>query len=99
MFELKAGTQIQVYAPFGVVGGTNGETKNGIYSYDHGAWKDYTAKADTLYEKEDVFDAVALHNGREMPLWVARNIELGYTVVRNGKYWAMVRPSKLIYLD
>lgn len=99
MFELKAGTVIQIYAPFNVPNGANGKTENGMYFFDHAPWKAHTAKNTTLYDKEDVYDAVALHNGREMPMWIERNVRLGKTVLRNGKYYAMVNPRDLAYLD
>ncbi len=99
MFELKAGTQIQVFAPFGKVNSKSTVVENGIAYTDNYPWKPMLAKQTTLHEKEDVFDAVALHNGREMPMWVARNIELGKTVIRSGSYWAMVEPKALLYID
>lgn len=85
MFLLKAGTIIQVKSPF----------INEEYP-----WVPYTVLQDTILEKDQVWDAVALHNDREeIPFWATRNIEMGWTVIRRGDKYSMVRPAHLVYLD
>ena len=64
-------------------------------------WIPYATKEDELYEKEEVWDAVGVYNGREdIPDWAVRNIKEHNKVVINraGKY-AMVRPQDIQFLD
>ena len=87
MFRVKANTTIQVPVP------------PSMEWYHWGGWMPYTTKEDRFYDKHEVFDAVALHNGREMPLWIAHNIRQGYVVLeRDGKF-AMLRPNQIEFLD
>ena len=88
MFLIKAGTVIQVQVP-----------KESRYYHTTG-WMSYTTKEDKIYEKEEVFDFIALKNGRQMPDWMAHNIEHCNRIViqRNGSF-AMVYPSQIEYLD
>lgn len=87
MFRVKANTSIQVPVP------------PSVKWYRWGSWMPHTTKEDRFYDKHEVFDAVALQNGREMPLWIAHNIRQGYVVLeRDGKY-AMLRPNQIKFLD
>ena len=90
MFLVKAGAVIQVQVP-----------KSMTHFYWGGGWIPYTTKEDRLYDKEDVWDIVAVHNDREdVPEWARRNIvEFGKTVVQcKGKY-ALVNRNDIEYLD
>ena len=88
MFLIKAGTVIQVQVP-----------KDRQWYHTSG-WMAYTTKEDKIYEKEEVFDLIALKNGRQMPTWIVHNIEHFNRIViqRDGKF-AMVFPSQIEYLD
>jgi hypothetical protein len=89
MFRIKAGTVVQIEAP---------KSEN---HWNTVGWVPYTTTVDKLYDKEEVWDAVALYNGREdVPLWARRNIvEHGNVVItRKGKF-AMCKPSQIEYLD
>lgn len=88
MFLVKAGTVIQIEI-----------TKTNYYSTV--AWKPYTTKVDQLYDKEEVWDLVAVHNDRgDVPPWAERNImEHGYTVIKRAGKYAMVPAGKIEYLD
>lgn len=105
MFKLSAGTQIQVFAPFGEAGAILSAHTQGDISYvDTAPWKPYTTKEDKLYDKEQVWDAVALHNPhRNIPTWARFNIEKGYSIlkeVKNSKvFFALVNPLDLQYLN
>jgi hypothetical protein len=89
MFLIKAGTVIQVEIP---------KSERGYFNWT--GWRPYTTKEDKLYDKEEVWDSVALYNGREIPAWAVRNIqEFGQVVIcKNGKY-ALVQPKHIEYLD
>lgn len=97
MFELKVGTPIQVYAPFGKVNGPTQVVENNTLYHDTAPWKGTMAKKTQWLEKHQVYDYVALHNGREMPMWVQANIERGYTVLCVEGVWALVKPNLLTY--
>ena len=88
MFLVKAGTVIQIEAP-----------KSKTHHYWSG-WIPYTTKEDRLYDKEDVWDAVAMHNGRDIPDWAVRNITEHHKVIIQaaGKH-ALVNPKDITYLD
>lgn len=63
-------------------------------------WRPYTTSEDKLYDKEQVWDAVAVHNGRDIPAWAVQNItEHGNVVLRIGTKFAMCKPSQLESLD
>lgn len=77
MWKIKAGSQIKVFAPFGRVGGKSTVIENGVQLTDTLPWKAYTTKEDRLYDKEQVWDRVAVHNQRsDVPAWVKHNLEL-----------------------
>lgn len=89
MFLVKAGTTIMVQAP------------KSMTHFNWGGWITYVTKEDKLYDKHEVWDAVAVHNGREdVPDWAVRNIvEHGKTVLmRDGKY-AMANRNQVEFLD
>ena len=88
MFLVKAGTVIQIQAP---------KTAN---HWNTVGWIPYTTKEDRLYDTDDVWDAVAVHNGRDdIPMWAIRNItEHGNTVIRRAGKYAMVRPNAMEYI-
>ena len=102
MFFIKAGTQIQIYAPFGDINYKEKKVEGGLhYWHDTAPWKPYTTKEDKIYEKDEVWDLVAVMNEREdVPEWAKINIQWhGKTVLnRNGKY-ALVNPSDIQYID
>lgn len=89
MFLVKAGTVIQVQAP-----------KSNTNFYWSG-WMPYTTKEDKIYDKEEVWDAVAVHNDREdVPEWARRNITEFNKIIlnRKGKY-AMINPKDVQFFD
>lgn len=97
MWLIKSGTTIRVYAPFGKPGAENGVDGN----YDHQPWKPYITAQDKMYDKHEVWDMVAVRNGRQdVPAWAKRNIEFhGFVVIkRDGKY-AMCPRNDIVYLD
>ena len=102
MFKIKAGTKIQVFMPFGSIKNTKSTVvKDGVAYTDTAPWKGYTTKEDKIYDKHEVIDYVAYHNGRgDIPEWAAFNLtHFNKTiVVRNGKY-AMLDPTDIEYLD
>ena len=93
MFLVKRGTIIQI------------EKANGTQFFDWYPWKPYETTADRLYEKSDVWDAVAVANNRDdVPMWARRNImEYGYTVIKQsgktGIKYALVPSKQVEYLD
>ncbi len=90
MFEVKAGTTIQVY-----------HTVFGNYDDKHIGWKPFVTKENKIYEKEEVFDIVALHNRpNTVPAWMRYGImNEGVTfIVRNGKC-AKVTSRDIEYID
>jgi hypothetical protein len=88
MFLVKAGTSIQV------------QSKKSETHFNWVGWVPYVTKEDRLYESEDVWDAVALHNGREFPAWAARNItEHGQVIIQAAGRFAMVKRTNIIYMD
>lgn len=101
MYMLRTGTPIKVYAPFNDPNRVQGSSTEGNTCYtDTVPWKDHVAKRDTLLDKHEVFDAVALHNMRsdtfDWPQWVRDNIRMGYTVFalpndKGNTVWGMVR--------
>ncbi len=101
MFLVKAGTVIQIFAPFGKFGSKNTAVKDGFTLTDTAPWKPYTTKEDKLYDKHEVWDAVAVYNGREdIPEWARRNIvEHGKTVIRRGKHFALVPRDAIKFLN
>tara|TARA_R110000868_G_scaffold90057_8_gene250228 strand:+ start:3646 stop:3918 length:273 start_codon:yes stop_codon:yes gene_type:complete len=90
MFLVKAGTSIQVEIP-----------KSKRWYHNWLSWKPYTTKEDKLYDKEEVWDAVTVHNGMiEIPEWARRNIvEHGYAILNRAGKFAMVRPANIEFLD
>lgn len=90
MFLVPANTTIQVPTPRGERG----------WFYWSG-WRPYVTREDKIYEKEEVWDIVAVQNGREgIPAWARHNI-LNYNrvvITREGKY-AMVNRLDIQYLD
>lgn len=89
MFLIKAGTVIQIETP-----------KSQNY-FNTVGWIPYTTKEDKLYDKEEVWDAVAVHNGRDdVPDWAVRNIkEHGNVVIKRAGKYAMCKPAQIEYLD
>ena len=89
MFLVKAGTVVQINAP------------KSMTHFNWGGWIPYTTKEDKIYDKHEVWDAVAVHNGRQdVPEWAQRNITESNKVViqRNGKY-ALVNPNDIQFMD
>lgn len=109
MWLIPANTKIEIFAPFGRVGESSSQSfskaSQTLY-IDHGPWKLYITKADKIYDKEDVWDLVAVMNGRDdMPHWAEHNIrQFNKVVVRStnsqGKVcYAMVKAALIKYLD
>jgi hypothetical protein len=89
MFLVKAGTVIQIQVP-------QSETHH-YWS----CWRPYTTREDKLYDKHEVWDAVAVCNEREdVPEWARRNVvEFNKVVIqRSGKY-ALVNPQDIEFLN
>lgn len=89
MFLVKADTVIQVQRP-----------KSVTHHY-WSRWMPYTTREDKLYDKHEVWDAIAVANGREdVPEWARRNIvEFNRVVIqRSGKY-ALVNPQDIEFFD
>jgi hypothetical protein len=89
MFLVKAGTVIQVTAP------------KSLTHFNWGSWIPYTTKQDRIYDKEDVWDVVAVMQDRgDIPPWAVHNIlELGKVIIRAQGKHALVNPSDIQYLD
>ena len=87
MFLVKANTVIQVPNP-----------KNQHW-YNWNRWRPYTTSEDRWYDKHEVFDAVALLNGREMPDWMRRNIHMGWVILQRRNHFAMLRPAQITFVD
>jgi len=89
MFLVKAGTVIQIKTP------------KSMTHFNWGGWIPYTTKEDKLYDKEEVWDAVAVYNGREdIPEWARHNITLhDYTVLNRAGKYAMVPSKQVEFLD
>jgi hypothetical protein len=89
MFLVKAGTVIQVEVP------------KSIRNFCWDGWRPYTTKEDKIYDKAEVWDAVAVHNGREdVPEWARRNItEHGNVVIKRAGKFAMCKPAQIEFLD
>jgi hypothetical protein len=104
MWLVKANTVIRINAPFGKINGPRTVNSGDCSLTDTAPWKPYTTKSDKIYEKEDVYDFVRVHNDvcGDVPSWIRHNIELskGRDVVIHcdGKY-AMVRRDQIEYLD
>lgn len=89
MFLVRAGAVIQIEVP---------RSKRGYHDWI--GWQPYTTKEDKLYEKEEVWDLMALENGRSIPMWAERNIrEHGKIVIQRAGKFAMVNPRDIQYLD
>lgn len=110
MFLLPKATPILVYAPFGTV--STSKKPAPAYSiegsacfYDTAPWRGFTTHADRIYDKEEVFDFVALHNRPEtVPLWMHNMIRAGEAIIQraNSKQhavFARVKREFLQYLD
>ena len=89
MFLFKAGTVIQIEVPASE------------FFWHSTGWRPYTTKEDKLYDKDEVWDKVAVLNERgDVPAWAERNImEHGYTVLMRAGKLAMVPAGKIEYLD
>jgi hypothetical protein len=90
MFLVKAGTVIQVELP-----------KTNSYFHWSAGWRAYTTKEDKLYDKDEVWDSVAVHNDRDdVPDWARRNITECALVVlqRQGKY-ALVPADSIEFVN
>lgn len=89
MFLVKAGTVIQIEVP---------KSKN---YFNWAGWRPYTTLEDKLYDKDEVWDKVAVLNNRsDVPAWAARNIlEHGYTVLMRAGKLAMVPNKNIEFLD
>jgi hypothetical protein len=90
MFLIKAGTIIQIEVP-----------KTAASYHNWAGWKPYITKEDKIYDKAEIWDAVAVHNGRDdVPEWARRNItEHGYVVIQRAGKFAMCKPSQILFLD
>jgi len=89
MFLVPAGTVIQVEVP-----------RSSTHFY-WGGWRPYTTREDRLYDKHEVWDAVAVANGRPgIPDWARRSIVESNRVViqRAGKY-ALVNCRDIQFID
>lgn len=89
MFLVKAGTVIQVQTP------------KSMTHFSWSGWMPYETKEDKIYDKEEVWDAITVHNGHvNVPDWAKRNIiEFNKVIVkRSGKY-AMVNCKDIEFLD
>lgn len=101
MWLVKAGTQMQVFAPFGKPGGSTQVKQGDVLYIDNAPWRGYISTEDKVYDSHEVWDIVAVENGRsDVPGWAQRNIRnLGVVVLcRDGKY-AMVKQNLAQYLD
>jgi CRISPR/Cas system-associated endonuclease Cas3-HD len=89
MFLVKAGTAIQVQTP-----------KSVTHHYWSG-WMPYTTSEDKLYDKHEVWDAVAVYNGREdVPDWARRNVvEFNKVVIQRAGKYALVNPQDIEFLN
>jgi hypothetical protein len=89
MFLVPAGTVIQVEVP-----------QRSRWFYWTG-WRPYTTREDRLYDKHEVWDAVAVANDREdVPLWARRNIvEHRKVVIQRAGRYALVNPQDIQFLD
>ena len=89
MFLVKAGTVIQIEAP------------KSMTHFNWGGWIAYTTKEDKLYDKEEVWDVIAVMQDRgDVPPWAERNIlEHGKTVLKRAGKYAMVPAKQIEYLD
>ena len=89
MFLVKAGTVIQVEVP-----------KSQKW-FHWNSWKPYTTKEDKLYDKHEVWDMIAVHNGREdIPDWARHNIrEFNKVVIKRGDKYALVNAKDIKFVD
>jgi len=88
MFLVKANTVIQIQVP------------DSQRWFNWIGWRPYETKEDKVYDKHEVWDAVAVYNNREdIPEWARRNItEFDKVVlIRAGKY-AMVNLKDIEFL-
>ena len=111
MWKIKAGTTIQVFMPFGKVGKDwkdcqhyNPQTQT--HYHDTAPWKGYVTKEDKIYDKCNVWDAVAVMNNRDdVPEWAKRTVMEKHKYViweTNSKgqiVYAHVNPRDIEYLD
>lgn len=90
MFLVKAGTVIQIEIP---------KTESSHFNWVK--WRPYTTKEDKLYDKHEVWDAVAVANDRsDVPMWASVNItEHGYVVIKRAGKYAMVPHKQVQFLD
>jgi hypothetical protein len=89
MFLIKAGTIIQVQAP----------TTTNVFYWSR--WIPYATKEDKFYDKHEVWDAIAVANGREdVPDWAKRNImEFNKVVIQRAGKYALVNPKDIEFVD
>ena len=89
MFLVKAGTVIQVEVP---------KSTNHFY---WGGWRPYVTKEDKIYDKHEVWDAVAVYNERDdVPEWARRNIvEFGKVVIKRAGKYALVPQNAIEFLE
>ncbi len=103
MYLLPAKTNILIFAPFGIVGRESAVSDSGEH-YDTKPWKGHVTKAERVLDKHEVWDAVAVANGRDdVPMWARMNVENGYTIfwsdnAKGKRVYGMIRGS-LKYLD
>ena len=92
MFFLPANTQILIFAPFGRPGAKSVSSDSGNH-VDTKPWKGHTTREDKFLDKHEVWDAVAVANGRDdVPRWVKLTIEDGYTVFQQTN-----KQGKVVY--
>lgn len=101
MWLVKAGTQMQVFAPFGNPSGRPSVTEGDALYVDNAPWKGYVSKEDKVYDSHEVWDIVAVMNGRDdVPNWAKHNIqEFGVVVLHVENRYAMVKCESTQYLD
>ena len=103
MYLLPAKTSILIFAPFGRPGAESTVSDSGEH-VDTKPWIGHVTREDKVLDKHEVWDAVAVANGRDdVPMWARMNVENGYTVFqqKNAKgrvVFGMIR-GNLKYLD
>ena len=89
MFLVRANTVIQI------------PVSPSLRNFSWSAWRPYTTREDKVYDKHEVWDAVAVHNSRQdIPEWARRNIvDHGYTVLKRDNKYALVPANRVEFLD
>lgn len=89
MFLVKSGTVIQVQTP------------KSMTHFSWSGWMPYETKEDKIYDKEEVWDDITVHNGHvDVPEWARRHImEFNKVVIRRSGKYALVHRLHIEYLD